>query len=128
MHSPAQAWGLQKSPQASISDLLQGSLSSFCACTAIIYKRLILSPVLHCSGMLPGFVSGFYSFDECHVDLNRLAQYAGATLILAPAVDIDLEVHSLFARALVWISCVQSQACLSSLVASLDPKILHLDV
>ena len=46
------------------------------------------------SGMLPGFVSGFYTYDECHVDLNRLAQYAGATLILAPAVDIDLEARA----------------------------------
>ena len=42
--------------------------------------------------MLPGFVSGFYGFDECHVDLMRLAQYAGATLILAPAIGIDLKV------------------------------------
>ena len=43
------------------------------------------------SGMLPGFVSGFYSFDDCHVDLARLAQYARATLILASATSLDLE-------------------------------------
>jgi hypothetical protein len=47
------------------------------------------------SGMLPGFVSGFYSFDDCHVDLARLAQYAGATLILAPATGLDLQVSCL---------------------------------
>jgi hypothetical protein len=44
------------------------------------------------SGMLPGFVSGFYSHDDCHVDLNRLARYAGATLILQPALGLDLQV------------------------------------
>lgn len=42
--------------------------------------------------MLPGFVSGFYTRDECHVDLNRLARYAGATLILQPAIGLDLQV------------------------------------
>ncbi|CAL8466157.1 g5693 [Coccomyxa elongata] len=43
------------------------------------------------SGMLPGYVSGFYTHDECHVDLNRLARYAGAALILEAAVGLDLQ-------------------------------------
>ncbi len=42
--------------------------------------------------MLPGYVSGFYTHDECHVDLNRLARYAGAALILEAAVGLDLQV------------------------------------
>lgn len=29
------------------------------------------------SGMLPGYISGFYSFDECHIDLARLVTFAG---------------------------------------------------
>ena len=44
------------------------------------------------SGMLPGYVSGFYSYNECHVDLNRLARYANARMILQPATGLDLKV------------------------------------
>lgn len=40
--------------------------------------------------MLPGFVSGFYSFDECHIDLVRLARYCNARLIAAAATGVDL--------------------------------------
>lgn len=41
------------------------------------------------SGMIPGFVAGHYSFDECHVDLARLAAWTGARLIHAEAISID---------------------------------------
>ena len=41
------------------------------------------------SGMIPGFVAGHYSFDECHVDLARLAAWTGARLIHAEAIGID---------------------------------------
>ncbi|KAL4854064.1 hypothetical protein ACK3TF_005098 [Chlorella vulgaris] len=43
------------------------------------------------SGMLPGFLSGFYTFDEMHIDLVRLTQWAGARLILANAQGIDTQ-------------------------------------
>ncbi len=41
------------------------------------------------SGMLPGLVAGHYRADECHIDLVRLAQFAGARLIDGSAIGID---------------------------------------
>lgn len=42
------------------------------------------------SGMLPGHVAGFYSREECHINLRSLAQFAGAVLILDRAIGLDL--------------------------------------
>jgi len=41
------------------------------------------------SGMLPGYVSGHYSYDEAHIDLPRLAVFAGARLYRDDVVGID---------------------------------------
>lgn len=43
------------------------------------------------SGMLPGYVAGFYEFDDCHIDLCSLSRFAGATLIVDRAVGLDLQ-------------------------------------
>lgn len=43
------------------------------------------------SGMLPGLIAGHYDFDEAHVDLRRLANFAGARLFHTTATGLDLE-------------------------------------
>ena len=41
------------------------------------------------SGMIPGFVAGCYSFEECHIDLAALCTRTGAHLIQGEATGID---------------------------------------
>lgn len=53
----------------------------------------VVSDVAHApySGMLPGFIAGYYSYDEAHIDVRRLCQYAGANFVQAECTGIDLE-------------------------------------
>ena len=41
------------------------------------------------SGMLPGYVAGHYDYDEVHIDLSRLAAFAGARLYRDEVIGID---------------------------------------
>jgi selenide,water dikinase len=41
------------------------------------------------SGMIPGFVAGHYTFDECHIDLAWLCASTGARLVRDEAIGID---------------------------------------
>jgi selenide, water dikinase len=41
------------------------------------------------SGMLPGYVAGHYDYDAVHIDLSRLASFAGARLYRDEVVGID---------------------------------------
>ena len=43
------------------------------------------------SGMLPGYIAGHYQYDEAHIDLRPLAQFAQARIYHAEVNDIDLE-------------------------------------
>ncbi|MBU7586726.1 MAG: FAD-dependent oxidoreductase [Nostoc sp. TH1S01] len=45
------------------------------------------------SGMLPGHIAGLYSYDECHINLSRLADFAHAPLYIDRAIGLDLEKH-----------------------------------
>jgi selenide,water dikinase len=51
------------------------------------------------SGMLPGYVAGRYSFAECHIDLVRLARFAGARLIHDEATGLDRISRRVLCRA-----------------------------
>ncbi|NIR59451.1 MAG: selenide, water dikinase SelD [Gammaproteobacteria bacterium] len=43
------------------------------------------------SGMLPGYIGGHYTYDDCHIDLRTLARFAGARLYHAAATGLDLD-------------------------------------
>ena len=51
----------------------------------------LVSPSSHTpySGMLPGLIAGHYSFEDAHIDLARLCQWAGVRFIEAEAVAIN---------------------------------------
>jgi selenide,water dikinase len=42
------------------------------------------------SGMLPGYIGGFYRFEETHIDLKKLAQFSQIKLVLTTAIALDL--------------------------------------
>ena len=50
------------------------------------------------SGMLPGYISGHYSFDEVHIDLGRLCAFAGARLYRDAVVGIDRKNQKVICR------------------------------
>jgi selenide, water dikinase len=45
------------------------------------------------SGMIPGHIAGHYSRQECHIDLQRLCQFAKAKLVLDRAIGLDLQAN-----------------------------------
>ena len=50
-------------------------------------------------GMLPGHISGAYSFDETHIDLRKLANFANARFILDSATGLDSKEKIIFFRS-----------------------------
>ena len=43
------------------------------------------------SGMLPGHVAGYYSVDDCHIDMRPLTQFANTRLFVDRAIGLDLD-------------------------------------
>lgn len=56
-------------------------------------RLTLISEVSHTpySGMLPGHVAGIYDYDESHIDLRRLAQFAQAQVYIDRVIGLDLE-------------------------------------
>jgi selenide,water dikinase len=50
------------------------------------------------SGMLPGYVSGHYSYDDAHIDLSRLAVFANARLYRDDVIGIDRDKAAVICR------------------------------
>src|SRR3954447_14195579 len=50
------------------------------------------------SGMLPGYVAGLCDFARCHIDLVRLARFAGARLIHDEAIGLDRAARHVLCR------------------------------
>ena len=51
------------------------------------------------SGMLPGFIAGHYTHEQCHIDLRPLARFAGAHLIHDEAIGLDTAERRVSCRA-----------------------------
>ena len=50
------------------------------------------------SGMLPGYVAGHYSHGDVHIDLQRLANFAGAALCHDEVIGIDRQAQTVLCR------------------------------
>jgi len=50
------------------------------------------------SGMLPGYIAGHYTHDEVHIDLRRLAEFAGARYFHDEVIGIDRAAQQVLCR------------------------------
>lgn len=50
------------------------------------------------SGMLPGYIAGHYAFDDVHIDLRRLAAFAGARFLRDEVTGLDLAARRVMCR------------------------------
>lgn len=48
------------------------------------------------SGMLPGYIAGFYQYNECHIDLQNLCKFAHAKLYLDQVIGLNLDYQKVF--------------------------------
>ncbi|MEG4803712.1 FAD-dependent oxidoreductase [Microcoleus sp. ARI1-B5] len=66
-------------------------------------RLTLISDVLYApySGMLPGYVAGFYDYDECHIDLRSLAEFAGCQILVDRAIAIDFSKNQVICQTRV---------------------------
>ena len=77
-----------------------GVLRSFGMRPLTNVRLTLVSTDMHApySGMLPGYVAGHYSHDDVHIDLQRLAAFAGATLCHDEVIGIDRHAQTVLCR------------------------------
>jgi selenide,water dikinase len=74
-----------------------------------VLKMLGMNPIQHLrvtlisrdfespySGMIPGFIAGYYTREECHIDICKLAGFANARFIHAEVYHIDVNEKFIF--------------------------------
>lgn len=54
----------------------------------IMISNVIKTPY---SGMLPGYLAGYYNYDQSHINLEILAKFAKIKLIIDSVIDIDIK-------------------------------------
>ena len=62
-----------------------------------LISRDILTPY---SGMIPGYVCGYYDKEECHLDLYRLSSFANIRYVNAEVYHIDTDNKFIYCRDL----------------------------
>lgn len=50
------------------------------------------------SGMLPGYIAGHYSYDDVHIDIRKLAEFAGARYFKDEVTGIDRNTQQVLCR------------------------------
>ncbi|MES2952172.1 MAG: selenide, water dikinase SelD [Pseudomonadota bacterium] len=77
-----------------------GVLKSFGMCPLPGVRLTLICTDVHTpySGMLPGYVAGHYDFDAVHIDLSRLAVFAGARLYRDEAIGLDRTKRTVLCR------------------------------
>jgi selenide, water dikinase len=48
------------------------------------------------SGMVPGYVAGYYTHDECHIDLGKLCSFAGVRLFHTEVIRVNTKSKRIF--------------------------------
>ncbi|MEB3211819.1 MAG: selenide, water dikinase SelD, partial [Leptolyngbyaceae bacterium] len=56
-------------------------------------RLILITDVVHTpySGMLPAYVAGLYTYDQCHIDLRPLCQFGQVELVRDRAIGLDLQ-------------------------------------
>ncbi|MBL1210031.1 FAD-dependent oxidoreductase [Geminocystis sp. GBBB08] len=50
------------------------------------------------SGMLPGYLGGYYTYEQTHINLEKLAKFAKIKLIIDSVIDIDIKHKKVIGR------------------------------